>query len=1155
MQFSRLRLQGFKSFVDATEFFIEPGLTGVVGPNGCGKSNLVEAIRWVMGEISAKQMRGGEMDDMIFGGSDARPPRNLAEVALVLDNSDRTAPAMFNDAEEIEVIRRIERGSGSVYRVNGREVRARDVQLLFADAATGARSTALVSQGRIGAIISARPAERRHLLEEAAGITGLHSRRHEAELRLHAADTNLERLDDILAALDEQLRGLKRQARQAARYRNLSDHIRNAEAALLYWRQSEAAADLETARAHFGEAENTVADLTREAGVAATRQTDIEASLPEIRQGEAEAAAALQRSLLARDSLDSEEARLVAERQTLDERLAQIARDIEREKALGQDAAGAILRIVKESATLNEAQAAAEDARRAASEGLQAASEAAGALEDAHRALTAKVATDEARQAAFEHRIAEIEARQERLVQRRAKLAAQRDQAEGEAAEAGAGALEESRSNLAGLRGRLEEARGGREQAEQTYEAALAAQNEARAAAHDAEAEHARLTAEESALTELLAIGNPELWPPLIDKVTVGAGYEMALGAALGDDLNAAADEAAPVHWSTLPPPENAPSLPEGAELLSNFVTGPAALTGRLSQIGVVADQKTGDSLRPRLAYGQRLVGRDGALWRWDGFTARAGAPTAATTRLAQANRLKETKVHLAAAADPTEAAGKLLARAITKTEGDLANTAAARREASEAETEFHKARDEEATLAAEIAGAASRRASISESLDGIDADIAEAEAAAQAARQELASLGSLAAKREAADEKRSELGRARESLAECQGVHDRLDRESWARQQRLVGIAGEIDAWQGRVDGATQQLDELRVRGEAAMVEADRMAARPAEIATQRQGLMDRIDGAEEKRKQAANVLAVAESDLADATRDMRARGTALSEAREERVRRDAAREQAAKALADVAERIRERLSCEPEEVLSSVGIEDDGNLPDHEAVETKLERLLRERDNMGPVNLRAEAEAAELDEKIATMQAERADLMAAIARLRQAIAGLNRDGRQRLLTAFDEVNKHLGELFVRLFGGGRAHLKLVDAEDPLEAGIEILASPPGKKLQVMSLLSGGEQALTALSLLFAVFLTNPAPICVLDEVDAPLDDANVDRFCTMLERLAHSLATRFLLVTHHRLTMARMDRLFGVTMGEQGVSQLVSVDLQAAERLRQTA
>ncbi|HET6223009.1 MAG TPA: chromosome segregation SMC family protein, partial [Dongiaceae bacterium] len=426
VQFTKLRLTGFKSFVDPTELLIEPGLTGIVGPNGCGKSNLVEALRWAMGETSAKSMRGGEMEDVIFGGSTTRPARTIAEVALLLDNHARKVPAQFNEHEELEISRRIERGNGSFYKVNGAEVRARDVQLLFADAATGAHSTALVSQGRVGALINAKPVDRRALLEEAAGITGLHSRRHEAELRLRAAEANLSRLDDVIVTLESQLQALKKQARQATRYRNLNDHIRRVEATFLHLLWREATARQQAADAALAETENVVVELTGVAAAAATRQGTLAAEMPHLRQAEAEAAAEVQRFNLARESLDQEGARVVAAQAEANRRLAQVQADIDRETALARDAEAAEARLTTEQAELQVAATAeAESSTAAAATGVAAQAEVDGGdAEQAH--LTERIAAGEAQEAAVRRRLQEVQGRLARLRQRAEEVAAER---------------------------------------------------------------------------------------------------------------------------------------------------------------------------------------------------------------------------------------------------------------------------------------------------------------------------------------------------------------------------------------------------------------------------------------------------------------------------------------------------------------------------------------------------------------------------------------------------------------------------------------------------------------------------------------------------------------------------------------------------------
>ncbi|MFQ5774474.1 MAG: chromosome segregation protein SMC [Kiloniellaceae bacterium] len=1153
VQFTKLQLSGFKSFVDPTELFIEPGVSGIVGPNGCGKSNLIEALRWVMGESSAKRMRGAEMDDVIFSGSATRPPRNLAEATVVLDNGDRKAPAMFNDHETIEVVRRIERGCGSVYRVNGREVRARDVQLLFADAASGAHSTALVSQGRVGALINAKPADRRSLLDEAAGITGLHTRRHEAELRLRAAETNLERLDDVIATLETQLKGLRKQARQAARYRKIADQIRRNDAIALHLEGEAAKAVLRDAEGRLAAADRHVAALTERAAARATAQAEAAAALPELRHDEAAAAAALQRLLVDRDNLAREEVRVAAAKEQAEQRRTQLEGDQARAKALAEDAAAARARLDRERGALEAAAAGEAEAVRAAEDARSRALEAVNARESEVHELAERIAADEAHAGALQRRVDELSQRVQRLHRQADESARQREALA--AAQVPEGALQAVAADTAAAEAALERARGEAEAAEAALGEARGAEAAAREALQHAEATRAKLDAEAAALTALLEPAEAKDWPLLLDAVAVEHGYEAALGAALGDDIAASTDAAAPVRWETLPPYDTPPPLPPGAEALSARVRGPAALARRLSQVGVVADGESGARLQPRLAPGQRLVTKTGALWRWDGFTVAADARTAAGKRLEQRNRLNELRGILAEAAGAAAnaRAGHEAARAA------LEEVAAAERAARDAVAgafgTLNAARQRESGLTQEAAAVASRLAALDETAAHLAGDLAESEAALAAARAEAEALPDLDARRARLGPLRAALAEHRGELARCQSAFDRLTREAEARAQRLATIEEEKASWTRRSEEAEGYIVDVERRLEATGEEIVALAARPAELAALGESLAEQIARAEERRKQAADALAVGETRLAEADRGLKAEEQALAAAREDRVRAESAVVQAEQSLATVTEKVRERLDCRLEDVIEIAEVDPSQDLPGREEVAARLARLVRERENLGPVNLRAEAEAQELDRQINGMQSERADLISAIGRLRQGIASLNREGRERLLAAFEQVNAHFSELFVRLFGGGRAHLKLTEADDPLEAGLEILASPPGKRLQVMSLLSGGEQALTALSLLFAVFLTNPAPICVLDEVDAPLDDANVDRFCTLLDELSHSGATRFLVITHHRMTMARVDRLFGVTMSERGVSRLVSVDLGAAEDLRESA
>jgi chromosome segregation protein len=1153
VQFTRLRLSGFKSFVDSTELVIEPGMTGIVGPNGCGKSNLVEALRWVMGETSAKRMRGDDMDDVIFGGTSNRAARNLGEVALAIDNRTRTAPAGFNEHDELEITRRIERGSGSDYRINGKLVRARDVQLLFADNASGANSPALVSQGKVAQIISAKPQDRRMLLEEAAGITGLHSRRHEAELRLRAAETNLTRLDDVIGAMDTQLQSLKKQARQAARYRALSEHIRKAEAVLWHLRWLACQADLARAHAAFATSEEAVRALMLTVTQATSGRADAAAGLPEKRQAEAQAAAALQRLVIAREQLDADEQRVAEQQRGLQARLRQIAGDLGREEALAADAGEALARLEAERDRLIAAQADEEMLEEAARDAVAEAREAVEDLDRALTRLTEAVAADEARRTATQRQASELESRAAGLAKRLADQQAQRTTLEADIAARADLAEAELAVELAEQR--LDEAREAAERAERAKSDAEPAQSRAREALSVAESARATLRAEERALNELLTAGVSEEFPPLVDAVTVAPGYEGALAAALGDALTAPLDEASPVHWRRFPPFQALQPFPVGVESLTGWVSGPPAAGRALAHIGVVEDAATGAALAPALAPGQILVSRDGGAWRWDGFTVQAGAPTAAAVRLKQRNRLAELHDGLELVEERVEAAREALDAAKRAVEDAAQADRRARDAVREGFAALNGARDRHAKLAREADAAASRLASLAEVIERLAVDEREAAAQRDEALALLDALPDPREGRERVNEQRAALAERRALLNEKQSGLDRLTREAQARRQRLAAIAAETASWDTRSTGADGRVAELRARADAAEADIAQLADRPAAIALERQALQDRTFEADKARKRAAEALAEAEGRLAEIETALRQAESGLADARETRARAEAAVAGAMQHQQTLTERIAERLDCAPEDTRAAAELGPDDALPDVGAIEARLDKLTRERDGMGPVNLRAEIEATELEAQITGLHTERADLTAAIARLRQGIASLNREARERLIASFDTVNRNFQDLFIRLFGGGKAHLELVNAEDPLSAGLEIYASPPGKKLQVLSLLSGGEQALTALSLLFAVFRSNPAPICVLDEVDAPLDESNVGRFCDLVEDIARQGDTRFLIITHHRLTMARVDRLFGVTMAERGVSQLVSVDLRAAEELRGVA
>ena len=1149
MKLTRLRLIGFKSFVEPTDFVIEPGLTGVVGPNGCGKSNLVEAVRWVMGEASYKAMRASEMDDVIFSGNNQRPSRNHAEVAVQVDNSARNAPAAFNDDETLEVSRRIVREQGSTFRVNGREVRARDVAMLFADASTGSRSPALVHQGRIGEIIQARPEQRRRVLEEAAGISGLHARRHEAELRLKAAEQNLLRVEDVIGQLATQAAALKTQARQAVRYRNISGQVRRTEALLFHLRWTAAGIEVTDAERAQDEAVRVVAARVSEQTQASTRQAELAAGLPALREGEARAAAALQRLIVARETLEREEARAKERISELDRRLEQFAADLERERALAADAAAALERLDTEEATLKaEAQANAmrlsgvnervehADAALAASE--KSFAELTGALAD----LTAR--RNQLQAALHDHR------------ERAEKFAAELVNIEAGLAATGSGApdLAALTDALTAAQAALAEAESVARASEGAHIAAREQMDAARGPLVTAERAVQRLETEARTISKLLAVENKNLWPPVMDALTVAGDHEKALGAALGDDLDAPVDDSAPMRWAGATNDPADPTLPEGAVALAQFVQGPPELARRLAQIGVV-ERADGPRLAQMLKAGQRLVSREGDLWRWDGFTVAAHAPTGAARRLAERGRLLAIQSELVIAQSEVDAKRQAVATAEAALTAAAAAESQARAAARDAQRATDTAREDHAAAEREISRNAARISALTEAQARTAVSRDEAILARDEADSALAALAPAAdieAKLTAINEV---IAGERSTCAEMRVEAQAIAREAELADRRLQAIAAERAEWSERRDGAAAQIATVGERSVEAENERNELQTAPQKFAEMRQSLIGEIETATAERRIAADRLAEAENELAEADKVARAALEAVGEARALAARGEERRDAAKRRLSDIEHEIREAFDIEPPAAAELAEIKPGSELPTSAEVEEKLDRIRRERERLGAVNLRAEQELEEVETQHQKLVGERDDLVEAIRRLRQGIHSLNHEARERLLTSFTTVNENFKKLFTELFGGGTAELQLIESEDPLEAGLEILAKPPGKKPATLSLLSGGEQALTALALIFAVFLTNPAPICVLDEVDAPLDDYNVERFCDLLHEMTASTDTRFLIITHNPITMARMNRLYGVTMAERGVSQLVSVDLEGAVKLREAS
>jgi chromosome segregation protein len=1149
VQFSKLRLTGFKSFVDPTDLIIAGGLTGVVGPNGCGKSNLLEALRWVMGENRPTAMRGDGMEDVIFAGAATRSARNFAEVVIHLDNSDRLAPAGFNDADQLEITRRITRDVGSAYKVNGKDVRARDVQMLFADASTGAHSPALVRQGQISELINAKPKSRRRILEEAAGISGLYQRRHEAELKLRGAEANLTRVDDVVEQLANQLAQLARQAKQAARYRQIGEELRLAEGLLLYRRWKEA--DLARARAEDDLRERTTAAARAESGAreAAKARSKAEEALPKLREEEAIAAAILQRLSVQRDTLTEQEATARDRIAALRSRIEQLARDIEREAGLNRDAGDTIARLEWEAGELAKG-AEGHDARLEAAQAE--ARDAAQILQQRENDLS-QMTEDMARLAA-RHQSAQ------RLLDDNRKTLA-KSEAEAERARAAQSDLREALSRAQADHAAAHEAEAEAVARAEAAELALIAADESRAEAQaqeaeargtrsEAEGEVNALRAEVTALAKLVQRDTAE-GGQVMDRLQVQQGFEKALGAALADDLRAPEVEAdGPSGWTVLPVYATPQPLPEGVTALSRHVSVPEVLARRMSQIGLI-DPEDATRLQPLLKPGQRLVSTEGDLWRWDGFRAWAeDAPSAAALRLQQLNRLEELKQqleHASARADGAVRGHEALREALVRRTDEDRLAREARRAADAAVNEANRALSR-AEADCNLAG--SRLESLGLAVTRHDEEAMTARQSLSEAEKGLAGLGDLGAARADLEDIKMAVEAARMTMMTKRSGADELRREGERRTRRSQEITKEISGWRHRLETAERRIAELAERKEESEDALADASAAPELLAAKRAELGAEITRSEARRAAAADALSTAEGVARQAALDEREAERLASEAREMRARAEARLDAARETRDYAAERIIETLEQTPEALLQSLEVDPD-TMPASDAIEADVNRLKRQRDALGAVNLRAEEDAKEVEAEHDSLIKEKTDLEEAIKTLRSGIASLNREGRERLLTAFEQVNSNFTLLFRHLFGGGEASLVLVESDDPLEAGLEIMCQPPGKKLSTLSLLSGGEQTLTALALIFAVFLANPAPICVLDEVDAPLDDANVTRFCDLLDEMCRRTETRFLIITHHAVTMSRMDRLFGVTMAEQGVSQLVSVDLKKAEQM----
>ena len=855
MEFKKIQLNGFKSFAEKTNFLIEEGLTGIVGPNGCGKSNIVESLRWVMGETSAKSMRGSGMEDVIFSGTSNKASKNIAEVSVSVANENHDGPAQYKDLDEVEVRRKIEKDKGSKFYINGKEVRARDAQMFFADLSTGAHSPSMISQGRIGALVTAKPTDRRAILEEAASISGLHVRRHEAELRLNAAETNLKRADELRRQQEKQLANLQKQAEEATKYKLVSEEIKKVEAGLYYLKLIEIDKEIKIENEINSEAEGEVSNFNQQISeFEKTIKIETDKVTP-LRERNIENLSKIQRMNLELQSLDEENARTQDEIENIKKSLKTIEEDIDREKGIIIDANSNEKRLKEEKSEIIEI--------------------------DSKYFETEKLSNED---------------------------------------------LEEAKNKLKN---------------------------------------------EQKAVDEII-------------KIFASANINISID----------------------PITEVIRTIEKAKELINDNETNKAITL------------------------------------------------------------LDRSKIEL------------------------------------------------------------------NNFLNSLEND---------ASKNKLTSV----------NEKNENIKLLQENYADSFSKNQSIKKESIKRNERIRAIETEIDSWKNLLSNSEKMVKELSERKNKLSIQLNDRDKQPQIQAEKKGQISEGLRIAENEKIENEKIIDETDKKI-DSQRillnEIQERSIQI---RERKASSGATIEGLKKRKNDLLDRVQSELNLKEDDILENSSLNGVENLPDSVEQEEILDKKKREREKLGSVNLRADEETNKYQIEIKKMEQDRQDLVSAIIKLKESINELNQKGRQRLLEAFEKVNRKFNEVYTKLFNGGSAKLELVDSDDPLEAGLEMLVSPPGKRLQSITLLSGGEQALTALSLIFAVFLTNPSPICVLDEVDAPLDDANVTRFCNLLEELTKITNTKFIIVTHHALTMSKMNRLYGVTMPDKGISQLVAVDLQKAESM----
>ncbi|GIS10103.1 MAG: chromosome partition protein Smc [Alphaproteobacteria bacterium] len=1142
MKFKSIRISGFKSFLEPTEIDLNEGLTGIVGPNGCGKSNIVEAMKWVMGENSARQMRGEGMDDVIFSGSNERPARNFAEVTIKLDNTEKKAPASFNQFDEIEISRKIEREKGSTYRVNSKQVRARDVQLIFADTATGARSSGIVSQGRISQIIESSLEERRIILEEAANIKGLHNRRHEAELKLNGATDNLSRLLDIENTYNEQLIELEKQGRKAARYRSVGDRLRKAEASLFLSLLNTAEKEFDELETKFEKSKNNVEEAQINLSKNTKSKLEIFNKLPELRKIETEKAAILQSLNISKIRLEEEEATSKFTLNNVLNQITQIETDIKREIEIKDDANKTIANLLLEKDKL---QLDTKDFTTKKNDASKKVNELKIKSEDADAKLSSinsEIFSIKSDKSDLENRINNLKEKIKNSVDQKSQFNIAEDKK----------LIDEHDKKRINIEKLIKEENNKLElikkQLENKENLNINLKEKKAKIDYDLNVMRADL----HSLSSLL--GYDEFKNNTLEATIDDIGnLQDAIGSVLGETILApvksdSSDEQNISYWKEITA-KFEEKLPKGATPIISKIKKNSILDIALIGIGIVENEKTALKLQKELSFGQALTTLKGGLWRWDGYVQPLGVQNSYSERLQQITKLRNLQDEL-----PTKEKEEVtIVNEINKNELELKKF-------------FETTREIESKISLlnnELNDTKLSISSLDSKINSSTILLKEHQNILDTSQKELVDLEKLSEKsvnlptlladelkiRNAADQCRNE-------LTDAMAAEQQIRNQESYQQRNLMQINNQKNDWENRKDEAETRIKSLKVRLDNLKEDKSRLEKLPDNFVEKANELNIKIETAEQNRNFAADKLVQTETLLNEAEKLEKSSEQNLASFREDMIKVEASLNLAKTKIENIEDRVYEKLRVKSNQLKEIVNLSDNEELNTSiETLEKTVQRLLNERESLGAVNLRAEEEMNEMRQKIELMSKERVDLELAIEKLKSGIFELNKEGRQRLKNSFELVNKNFKNLFKKLFGGGDAELKLVGDDDPLKAGLEILASPPGKKMQLLSLLSGGEQALTAISLIFSVFLCNPAPICILDEVDAALDDSNVSRFCNLLDKIVDETETYFLVVTHHRLTMAKMNRLFGVTMEQKGISRLVSVDLEQANKIKDIA